>query len=652
VAVTVNVNGLTCAHQTSGGIATATLPDVCKTPPNSAPIPYPNIALAADLVAGTTTITVDGSPAAVQSSMFVRSTGDEAGALGGVISQVFAMEATFLSFSPTVLFEGQPACRLTDKMLMNKGNTVCMGGLVIAPVAVPSAAPPQSLEPKPPEEPALCRVDSLTVSCGHDDRAAVDLMWETLPVLQVISTRDSPDKVVTRLDGQCMHGNPECPILLISREPDGAWDAVPTPEGEYTLPPPVQLPTSGSQVLEIIERLLGDRAKLRDRYILRPMICDAMATAMTPVNAWTHLEVFHEAEVKGEMTIGYAHPAMDDPVATKGKTKIAYDRLATWKFGGSIEGRIGGQSFKFEANAADMKKNDPLPLFGGLIDLIGKSTYVFDSMKRFGGKAEGEIIWPEVKFSAGLELVELPGKPLVGPKGNFKVTFEPLIGYQLKVSILDWLILFAGSIAPGPGTALARALLYIKEYFKPDSKERQEQGKKARVSLDMEIELTLRGEIKGGLGVNFVNGKGEVDGSASKVEGNIGVQLEGRLIGKAKVWRFEASGGGKLGLGGAAGSESCKFGALVKATVTKGNFKPDGEVFFTGLAVYYLLYAELAATGGESEKKAAADDEQPRRTPPPPAENQKKEADEPDPVKFSKTEMKGVCVLIQPWKWT
>ena len=65
----------------------------------------------------------------------MKSSGDEAGVAGGVASSVFMMEATFLSFSPTVTFDGQPACRLTDKMLMNKGNTVCMGGAVNPPVA-------------------------------------------------------------------------------------------------------------------------------------------------------------------------------------------------------------------------------------------------------------------------------------------------------------------------------------------------------------------------------------------------------------------------------------------------------------------------------------------------------------------------------------
>lgn len=159
--VTVNINGLSCLHQTSGGMATATLPDVCKTPYGGVPVPYPNVALSADLAGGTVTITVDGSSAAIQSSMFAKSTGDEAGMLGGVVSQVFMMEATFLSFSPTVLFEGQPACRLTDKMLMNKANTVCMDGATNPLILDLGSMPPGSLVVPDPSEPTFCHVHSL-----------------------------------------------------------------------------------------------------------------------------------------------------------------------------------------------------------------------------------------------------------------------------------------------------------------------------------------------------------------------------------------------------------------------------------------------------------------------------------------------------------
>jgi len=76
-----------------------------------------------------TTITLDGQPAAIQSSKFAKSTGDEAGSLGGVASGVFIGETSFISFSPNVFFEGKPVVRLTDKALMNKGNTVCAAGL-------------------------------------------------------------------------------------------------------------------------------------------------------------------------------------------------------------------------------------------------------------------------------------------------------------------------------------------------------------------------------------------------------------------------------------------------------------------------------------------------------------------------------------------
>ena len=71
IPVTVNINGLSVIHQGSDGIATATAPDVCLTPSPSGPIPipYPNIAMSSDLTGGTTTVTIDGSPAAIQSEV-------------------------------------------------------------------------------------------------------------------------------------------------------------------------------------------------------------------------------------------------------------------------------------------------------------------------------------------------------------------------------------------------------------------------------------------------------------------------------------------------------------------------------------------------------------------------------------------------------
>jgi len=42
MALTIKVNGLTLCHKGSGGVSSATLPDVCNTPvPGGPPVPVP-----------------------------------------------------------------------------------------------------------------------------------------------------------------------------------------------------------------------------------------------------------------------------------------------------------------------------------------------------------------------------------------------------------------------------------------------------------------------------------------------------------------------------------------------------------------------------------------------------------------------------------
>lgn len=57
--------------------------------------------------------------------------------MGGVKSSTNMKEATWLLYSFDVKLEGKNACRLSDKMMMNHGNTVCLSGTIHAPV--PSA---------------------------------------------------------------------------------------------------------------------------------------------------------------------------------------------------------------------------------------------------------------------------------------------------------------------------------------------------------------------------------------------------------------------------------------------------------------------------------------------------------------------------------
>lgn len=140
--VTVNVNGLSLVHEDSGGVSTATLPDVCLTPPTGAPAPYPNVARSRDLAGGSSLVRADGGHRiAVAGSAFARSTGGEPGSGGGVTSGTSGAEATFLSHSFDVTIEGRGACRLTDKMLHNRGNTIDCSGVLQATVAQPAGSP-------------------------------------------------------------------------------------------------------------------------------------------------------------------------------------------------------------------------------------------------------------------------------------------------------------------------------------------------------------------------------------------------------------------------------------------------------------------------------------------------------------------------------
>jgi hypothetical protein len=61
-----------------------------------------------------------------------------------------------------------------------------------------------------------------------------------------------------------------------------------------------------------------------------------------------------------------------------------------------------------------------------------------------------------------------------------------------------------------------------------------------------------------------------------------------------------------------------------------------GQIYFTGLAVYYLLYLEIGMAGAESDPTAEPDYDK---------ISAKKTA------KDKMIEEKGICVLMDPWTW-
>jgi hypothetical protein len=120
---TVFANGRGVAHKTSGGMSIV-FPDVCNTPTPAGPvpIPYPNIGMASDATGGPTNVTCDGSMPMVKGATYCKTSGDEAGTAGGIISGTFMGEAEFLLYSFDVKFDGKNVCRLGDPLWHNKKN--------------------------------------------------------------------------------------------------------------------------------------------------------------------------------------------------------------------------------------------------------------------------------------------------------------------------------------------------------------------------------------------------------------------------------------------------------------------------------------------------------------------------------------------------
>lgn len=123
MASTVEANASGAIHQGSGHTHVV-FPDVCKTPPWSIPVPYPNVARSSDAVDGPKTVELDGCMPVVKDTVYQRSSGDEAGSDGGVVGGTNRAEAAFMMYSFDVKIEGRNVCRVGDPMFHNHKNAV------------------------------------------------------------------------------------------------------------------------------------------------------------------------------------------------------------------------------------------------------------------------------------------------------------------------------------------------------------------------------------------------------------------------------------------------------------------------------------------------------------------------------------------------
>ncbi len=111
------------AHGGSGGVSVV-FPDVCKTPSpgGPVPIPYPNVGRSSDTTAGPRSVKIEGKMPMVKGAKYRMTTGDEAGSVGGVMSNCIKGVCEFMMYSFDIKIEGKNVCRLGDPLFHNKKN--------------------------------------------------------------------------------------------------------------------------------------------------------------------------------------------------------------------------------------------------------------------------------------------------------------------------------------------------------------------------------------------------------------------------------------------------------------------------------------------------------------------------------------------------
>jgi hypothetical protein len=119
-------------HSTMKGSDNMAFPDLCKTPTPVGPIPlpYPNMSSTQTGIPPALIVLIECMPAQNILSIIPLSSGDEPGAAGGLISNIFKGPTFTIGGSGVLMTGGLPATKLNSATIQNLINMV---GLTISP---------------------------------------------------------------------------------------------------------------------------------------------------------------------------------------------------------------------------------------------------------------------------------------------------------------------------------------------------------------------------------------------------------------------------------------------------------------------------------------------------------------------------------------
>jgi len=584
MAVSININNLSLVHMGSNGVATATVPDVCLTPAPPGPpvpVPYPNIAQSNTLSGGTQRVSVDGGmPAAHKPSRFAVSTGDEAGVVGGVASGTIKGAATWITASVNVMIEGNPACRLSDKMMMNNRNTSCLAG-VIQPPVMPDI-PPQDSRP-PPEK---CATGPVMAKCGHGERG-YQLMLPSASsgnkpvppnVLQVVAAPGEPETVVVKTS------------LIKPLCGDHGPEALKLADGSPMVSSPVQLSFEAEchehySLFNPLALLWPFPAVVR-QYTVQNPVCHPGGGADVLVEVYP--DINWKLAIKLSMSYGIKGKAQRDKT---GKSKKSKDKVSEkTAFSGELTLQLGSKSYPLVKKKKDLKR----ALF--MMEAVKKfARKLFMALAKIGG-VKLSILWPNFSLDGSYGYKENPETGGVEYPLELKVKFAPLIGIKGEVEILDFLLRL---IPPPAGPVLVKIKGVATKGVKSKTITAQ-----AVIGVWLYASASISGDLdyKRELGADSTEAKGSITG---EIMLGIRGELSGKLGGEVSVFAVKTT----AGLTGKA--ETAVYAKLMAAADDEGVYC-TGELGWRGLmyagCAYYSAEAKFGpfkkGTSGKSKVEA------------------------------------------------
>jgi hypothetical protein len=121
---------------TNGGGNCMAMPDVCKVPAPPAPpvpTPFPNTGMLNQATNASMKVKICGKQTITIKSKIPKSTGDEAGVAGGMVSGMNMGPVSFKKGIAKVKVEGSPVVSLTSMTAHNGTNANVPAGTVVAP---------------------------------------------------------------------------------------------------------------------------------------------------------------------------------------------------------------------------------------------------------------------------------------------------------------------------------------------------------------------------------------------------------------------------------------------------------------------------------------------------------------------------------------